>query len=112
VPPKVESRGLTFTLRVLSSSTLAALEDFYTERDEHARRFADLKAQAEESASAREQGPLSMDAFTEDWNESQFWVSKSPSVLCIIVALVLERITTKSILENTALTCFSFAVLR
>ncbi|KAK3207166.1 hypothetical protein GRF29_103g56464 [Pseudopithomyces chartarum] len=55
----------------LSSSTLSALQDFYGERDARAKQFEDLKAQAEDEF----EGKLSMDAFTEDWNASQFWYS-------------------------------------
>ena len=73
----------------LSSYALDALKEFYAERDADADRFARLK---EESAAAADTGGagagdaaaangngkprvLSMDVFTEDWNESQFWVS-------------------------------------
>lgn len=57
----------------LSTHALDALKQFYTERDTHAERFEKLKAGADRSAQSEE--PLSMEAFTEDWNESQFWVS-------------------------------------
>lgn len=69
-PPRFtdHDRGST-----LSSHALDALKQFYTERDTHAERFEKLKASAEYSAQSEE--PLSMEAFTEDWNESQFWVS-------------------------------------
>jgi hypothetical protein len=56
---------------VLSGSTLDALKEFYADRDARLKQFEDLKAGAEENASER---ILSMDAFAEDWNESQFWV--------------------------------------
>ncbi|KAH8887063.1 NAD(P)-binding protein [Thozetella sp. PMI_491] len=60
----------------LSSSTLDALKSFYAERDAHAEKFARLKEAAEERhADGRQAEPLSMEAFTEDWNESQFWYS-------------------------------------
>jgi hypothetical protein len=42
--------------------------DFNAEKDEHAKKFERLQGAAEEG------GPLSMEAFAEDWNESQFWV--------------------------------------
>ena len=58
----------------LSSHALDALKDFYADRDARAKQFEQLKAVSEEEASGRAQQPLSMDAFTEDWNESQFWV--------------------------------------
>ena len=58
--------------RELSGDTLAALQQFYDEREKSDQKFADLK-QAAERQSANS-GPLSMDMFTEDWNASQFWV--------------------------------------
>jgi len=57
---------------VLSGSALSALKEFYAERDAHERQFEDLKAEAEKNATSS--APLSMEAFAEDWNESQFWV--------------------------------------
>lgn len=59
---------------MLSASTLDALKQFYSERDARAEQFARLKQQAEEQHAAGQQQQLSMEAFTEDWNESQFWV--------------------------------------
>jgi hypothetical protein len=56
---------------VLSSSALDALKEFYAERHARNDEFAKLQAKAEALHAA---GQLSMDAFTEDWNESQFWV--------------------------------------
>jgi len=56
---------------------LDALKDFYADRDARAKQFEQLKAVAEDEASSREQQPLSMEAFTEDWNESQFWVRQA-----------------------------------
>jgi myosin-crossreactive antigen len=47
------------------------LKEFYTERDTREKQFEDLKAKAEDDF----EGKLSMEAFTEDWNASQFWVS-------------------------------------
>ena len=73
----------SFTLcqyRILSSSTLDALKAFYAERDAHSEKFSKLQAEAEERLAAgggsesANQDSLSMDLFTEDWNESQFWV--------------------------------------
>ncbi|KAF2869180.1 putative N6-adenine methyltransferase-domain-containing protein [Massariosphaeria phaeospora] len=54
----------------LSADALSALQAFYGERDTRAKHFEDLKAQAEDEFDG---GKLSMDAFTEDWNASQFW---------------------------------------
>lgn len=64
------------TNRKLSSSTLAALQEFYTERDSREKEFAKLQARAEavHDAASGKGGKLSMDVFAEDWNESQFWV--------------------------------------
>lgn len=59
--------------RSLPASTLDALKAFYAERDARAEEFNKLKVQAEAVHAAIEK-PLSMDTFTEDWNESQFWV--------------------------------------
>ncbi|POR33950.1 Protein-lysine N-methyltransferase EFM5 [Tolypocladium paradoxum] len=53
----------------LSAHALAALAEFKAEKDVHQAKFAELQAEAEANA------PLSMEAFTEDWNESQFWYS-------------------------------------
>ncbi|KAG8424247.1 S-adenosylmethionine-dependent lysine methyltransferase [Metarhizium acridum] len=52
----------------LSAHALAALAEFNAERDAHQSKYQELKAQSEDYAQ------LSMTAFTEDWNESQFWV--------------------------------------
>jgi EEF1A lysine methyltransferase 1 len=58
---------LTITRR-LSGSTLAALQEFYAERDSQTKQVDELKAAVE----GNEQ--LSMTMFSEDWNASQFWV--------------------------------------
>ncbi|KAI1371913.1 putative N6-adenine methyltransferase-domain-containing protein [Hypoxylon crocopeplum] len=65
--------------KTLSSHALAALQDFYGERDAHADKFEKLKAAAEEQHDNAL--PLSMDVFTEDWNESQFWYSDETATL-------------------------------
>lgn len=52
---------------------MAALKSFYTDRDDRQKAFEDLKSQAE--ADFDDTKPLSMNAFTEDWNVSQFWYS-------------------------------------
>ncbi|KAF2751664.1 hypothetical protein M011DRAFT_463174 [Sporormia fimetaria CBS 119925] len=53
----------------LPADTLAALQEFYGERDSRQKQFEDLKTKAEDEF----EGKLSMEAFTEDWNASQFW---------------------------------------
>jgi hypothetical protein len=58
--------------RTLSSHALAALAEFNAEKEAHQQKFQNLKDKSEENAASV--GPLSMDAFAEDWNESQFWV--------------------------------------
>lgn len=55
-------------LRELSGSTLAALQEFYSERESQQTRFENLKA----AIDGKEK--LSMNSFSEDWNVSQFWV--------------------------------------
>lgn len=97
-PPSPKARILWLLTRpppsrTLSSHALDALKEFYADRDARAKQFEQLKAEAEDkhaaahgdggSGAAASAGssssklikyPLSMDAFTEDWNESQFWV--------------------------------------
>jgi hypothetical protein len=46
------------------------LKEFYGERDARQKQFEDLKTKAEDDF----EGKLSMEAFAEDWNASQFWV--------------------------------------
>lgn len=55
----------------LSTDALDALKQFYTERDSRQKAFEDLKNEAENEFDSSKQ--LSMEAFTEDWNASQFW---------------------------------------
>lgn len=50
-----------------------ALKEFYADRDAQQKYFEDLKVKAEDDANASKE-PLTMDAFNEDWNSSQFWV--------------------------------------
>ncbi|MCJ1399288.1 hypothetical protein MMC11_002490 [Xylographa trunciseda] len=57
----------------LSRDTLAALQDFYSERDAQQKGFEELKS----ATKSNSQPKLSMDMFTEDWNASQFWVRRS-----------------------------------
>lgn len=61
----------------LSSGALAALKEFYGERDTRQKEFEKLKDQAEDDFD----GKLSMDAFTEDWNASQFWYSNETATV-------------------------------
>ena len=55
----------------LNPSALAALQDFYSERDTRQKQFEDLKTAAEDGFEANT--AVSMDMFGEDWNASQFW---------------------------------------
>ncbi|KAI1749040.1 putative N6-adenine methyltransferase-domain-containing protein [Xylaria castorea] len=77
----------------LSTDTLAALQEFYAERDVQTEKLEKLKAlaaEAHDDGERRENGEnggrgrgggkeptpeLSIHTFTEDWNESQFWYS-------------------------------------
>ncbi|TLD20132.1 putative N6-adenine methyltransferase-domain-containing protein [Venturia nashicola] len=67
----------------LSTATLTALQQFYTEKESHQKAFEDLKAAAENDFDPESteitslKYPLSMTAFTEDWNASQFWYTTS-----------------------------------
>lgn len=79
--------------RSLSSHALAALAEFHAEKDAHEKTFEKLRTGAAPRAGAglgvvepededpvaedADDQPLSMAAFTEDWNESQFWVRKT-----------------------------------
>ncbi|KAF2176388.1 hypothetical protein K469DRAFT_723235 [Zopfia rhizophila CBS 207.26] len=66
-PAEVDDDGIP----LLSAGALDALKEFYEERDTRQEQFADLKAKAENDFDGK--GKLSMEAFTEDWNASQFW---------------------------------------
>ena len=55
----------------LDPSTLAALQEFYTERDTREKQFEDLKLAAEEEFD--DEQPISMSLFGESWQDSQFW---------------------------------------
>ncbi|ORY12766.1 putative N6-adenine methyltransferase-domain-containing protein [Clohesyomyces aquaticus] len=63
----------------LSAGALDALKEFYGERDSRQKQFEDLKAQAEDDFDGK--GKLSMDAFTEDWNASQFWYNDETATI-------------------------------
>ena len=65
-------------IRELPDDALAALQDFYRDRDSREKRFHDLVLEVEQgNASSR----LSMDMFSEDWNASQFWVLKKQIII-------------------------------
>jgi hypothetical protein len=82
-----------FVCRSLSSHALTALAEFHAEKDAYERTFQKLRTGAAPRAGAGlgvvepededpiaedvDDQPLSMAAFTEDWNESQFWVRKT-----------------------------------
>ncbi len=56
---------------------MGALKEFYGEQDARQKQFEDLRDQAEDEFA----GKLSMNAFTEDWNASQFWYSDETATL-------------------------------
>ncbi|PHH69033.1 hypothetical protein CDD83_5848 [Cordyceps sp. RAO-2017] len=56
----------------LSAHAVAALAEFNAEKDSLRAKFDELQAEAE----GHVHGSLSMEAFTENWNESQFWYSE------------------------------------
>jgi hypothetical protein len=58
---------------ILSSTTLDALKEFYADRDAREKAFQTLKLGALKDEPCKP--PLTMEAFAENWNESQFWVS-------------------------------------
>ncbi|KAL9075437.1 MAG: hypothetical protein Q9157_004016 [Trypethelium eluteriae] len=68
----------------LPADTLAALREFNEERDLRAKQFAALQDQAESDFSEK---PFSMEAFSEDWNASQFWSTVEASERPMIVLL-------------------------
>ncbi|OBT47943.1 hypothetical protein VE00_01615 [Pseudogymnoascus sp. WSF 3629] len=55
---------------MLSGSALEALKEFYAERDAKEKELENLKAKKNTG------DILSMDTFTENWNDSQFWYSQ------------------------------------
>lgn len=57
---------------VLSRDTLAALQDFYTERHQELDAFEQLRSTTQASHGDKS-STLSISLFKEDWNASQFW---------------------------------------
>lgn len=73
MPSKEDETQAKHCKSQLSVGALDALKEFYGERDTRQKQFEDLKSQAENDFDGKKL--LSMEAFTEDWNASQFWVS-------------------------------------
>ena len=69
----------------MSGSTLAALQEFYAERNDEERRADDLKSAIETGQK------LSMDMFKEDWNASQFWVKSGRLLLAKKLTMEVQR---------------------
>jgi cyclophilin family peptidyl-prolyl cis-trans isomerase len=63
---------------MLSGSALEALKEFYAERDAKEKELENLKAKKNTG------DILSMDTFTENWNDSQFWVCSPPNLPTIV----------------------------
>lgn len=53
------------------------MKDFYVEKDAREKQFDELKARAQDDADCRD---LSMEAFAEDWNASQFWYDEETAL--------------------------------
>jgi hypothetical protein len=77
----------------LDPSTLALLQEFYTERDEREKQFEDLKSKAEDDFSDASK-PLSMDLFTESWQDSQFWYKDETAT--VLAQQLLDGVTEDS----------------
>ncbi|KAI1340671.1 putative N6-adenine methyltransferase-domain-containing protein [Xylariaceae sp. FL0016] len=72
----------------LSEHALSALQAFYSERDAHVQKLEKLREVVEKDPEAIAEGSenegdkvLSIDAFTENWNESQFWYADETASL-------------------------------
>ncbi|KAI5246044.1 N-6 adenine-specific DNA methyltransferase-like protein 2 [Aureobasidium subglaciale] len=76
----------------LDASTMALLQEFYTERDEREKQFEDLKAKAEDEFDSSK--PLSMDLFTESWQDSQFWYKDETAT--VLAEQLLDGVTEDS----------------
>lgn len=64
--------------RQLGAEALQALLEFTQEKAGSANAFEELKAQIE--GDPDDQKPLSMKAFSEDWNSSQFWYTDATAI--------------------------------
>ena len=64
----------------LSTDTLRLLQDFEKEKDERSKQFENLRDQVEDQFRSQD-GKLSMDLFSEDWNASQFWYTNETAKL-------------------------------
>ena len=71
---------------VLSSTALAALQSFYTERDKQLEDFEQLRTNKKEN--------ISISDFKEDWNASQFWFTDDTAMF--LARQLLKDITTES----------------
>ncbi|KAL6721123.1 Protein-lysine N-methyltransferase efm5 [Lecanora helva] len=80
----------------LPDDTLAALQEFYTDRDLKEKRFHALKSQVEQAGCHE---PWSMDMFSENWNASQFWYSDDTATL--LAELILDGATRKRVLTRS-----------
>ncbi|KAF2459510.1 putative N6-adenine methyltransferase-domain-containing protein [Lineolata rhizophorae] len=76
----------------LTLRALDALKEFYNERDSIQRQFEELKNQADTEFTASR--TLSMSAFTENWNASQFWYSDQTAT--VLALALLEGTTDES----------------
>ena len=79
---------IVVSISTLPHDTIAALQDFYHERDQRQQHFDDLKAQVHQNSKT----PLSMEMFSEDWNASQFWVCPNYVVRLICRYLIVLSI--------------------
>lgn len=78
-------------LSELSGDALAALREYYSEREAKETNFEDLKGSLELKAI---KGELTMNMFSEDWNTSQFWYSDHTAT--ILASQLLEGATAET----------------
>jgi len=69
------------------------LKEFYMDRDAQQKNFQDLKARAKNDTTDTHLS-LSMDAFDEDWNSSQFWYSQDTAA--ILANQLLAKVDSKT----------------